>query len=487
MNRLLQDTSKNDRINLRTSLAGLSLICALALTPTVHAATLCVDQHGKPGCHSTIASAVAAAAPGDTINVDAGTYREDVVIGESLSLVGENPLTTIIDASALSNGVYVDGFDNAGLSEVLVTGFTVTSANFEGILVTDASAVTVWGNIVRGNDLSLQGGSGVCPGQPAFETAEGGDCGEGIHLIGVVHSSVADNFVWKNAGGILLSDEITTTHDNVVTRNLVFNNGYAGGITLASHPAYQGGGSTATAYGLYNNTVSENDSVHNGFGTGSGGAGIGIFSPGAGNRAYANQIVDNRLIGNAMSGVAVHTLAIISTKGNSGNPDASRNAIVGNFISGNGADAAVPTTVPTGISVMGVSPIVDLLISNNVIQDESIDVAFNSASTLDIHLNDFAGQVGVDNLNPLGIINARENWWGCAGGPGARGCSTVAGPGSAAVAFTPWLTRPMDGTLGHGLDGFFNLLHDYDFNHDPDCDLSQLLGMGFGLGFGFGR
>ena len=484
MNRFaLQDSLRPARFGLRISFLALSLTCILAFTATAHAATICVDQHGKAGCVTTIAAGIAAASPGDTVSVDAGTYREDVVIGKSLSLIGQDRNTTIIDATGLSNGVYVDGFDNPGLAEVIVSGFTVMYANFEGILVNNAAAVTVWGNIVRENDKNLQPSIALCAGMPVFETSEGGDCGEGIHMMGVVHSSVADNLVLKNAGGILISDETATTHDNGITRNLVLDNSYAGGINLASHPAYVKPGAVANlAYGLYNNTVSENDSIHNGFGTPSAGAGVGIFAPAAGNRAYANQIVANRLIGNAMAGIAIHNLVIVSTQGNSNNPDVSRNAIVDNYIAGNGPDAAAPTTVPTGISILGVSPITDLLVSNNFIEDEDINVAFNSASTLDIHLNDFqGGHIGIANLNPSGIVNARENWWGCSGGPGSRGCSTISGAGAAEVVFAPWLTRPMDGMAGHGFDRFFDFLHDYDFDHNRDCDLNHFFGHAFGL------
>ncbi len=48
----------------------------------------------------SIQAAVNAAAPGDTINVPAGTYTEQVFINKSLTLVGENRDTTIIKAPA---------------------------------------------------------------------------------------------------------------------------------------------------------------------------------------------------------------------------------------------------------------------------------------------------------------------------------------------------------------------------------------------------
>jgi len=475
---------KDARLGVRSSLVGLSLTAVLAFAPTAHAATLCVDQHGKPGCSSTISAAVAAASPGDTVQVDAGTYYEDVVIDKSLSLLGSNRDNTIINAIGLTNGIYIDGFDNSGLTDVVVTGFTVENANFEGILVNDADAITIWGNIVRENDKWLEPSSAVCPNMPAFETSEGNDCGEGIHLIGATHTIVSDNLVEMNAGGILISDETNSSHDNIVERNLVENNAYACGITLASHPAYVNPstpqtGTPVLAFGVYNNNIFQNDSIHNGFG--GGGAGVGVFAPGSGNRAYANSITSNRLIGNSLPGVAIHNHASIVVSaskssgggGGSNNPDVSRNAIVGNYIAGNGPDPDAPTTVPTGIAIHGDVAVVDTVITNNFIEDESIDVAFNSPSTLEIHLNDLSGHhVGIANLNAVGVVNARENWWGCPGGPGAWGCATVTGT---AVTYTPWLTRPMDGTLGHGFDRFFDFFHDYDFDCIRDYDFSHQL------------
>src|ERR1700751_4134981 len=125
---------------------GILLVAGLSSYST--AGTLCVNQGGTSGCYSRISEAVAAAANHDTITVAHGTYAEDVQIGKSLSLIGQNSHNTIIDASGLSNGVYGDGLDHPGLSGVVISGFTVKNANFEGILVTNASDVTIWGNQV---------------------------------------------------------------------------------------------------------------------------------------------------------------------------------------------------------------------------------------------------------------------------------------------------------------------------------------------------
>ena len=109
---------------------GLSiLVCS-----NVQAAERCVDASGKGGCSTTIGAAVVAAAPNDVIRVASGLYHEDVVIDKPLSLLGQSPQNTIIDATGLLNGVNVDGHGHPGLAHVIVSGFTVQNANAQGIV-----------------------------------------------------------------------------------------------------------------------------------------------------------------------------------------------------------------------------------------------------------------------------------------------------------------------------------------------------------------
>ena len=184
---------------------------------------------------------------------------------------------SIIDALGLPNGIYIDGIDapNHHLSQVVVTGFTVENANFEGILVTNASFVTVRDNEVINNDLSLNISVPTYPGQPAFETSEAEDCGEGIHLIGVDHSTVGNNTSEKNSGGILLSDETGATLHNLIIGNLAQDNPFDCGIILASHPPAPNTGLTSPP-GVYSNTIANNESFHNGYQVPGAGAGVGI-------------------------------------------------------------------------------------------------------------------------------------------------------------------------------------------------------------------
>ena len=77
-------------------------------------------------------------------------------------------------------GIFVNGLAAPGLNAVHISGLTVKNANLEGILVLNASAVTVAGNTVTNNNLALV--NGVCTMLPVFEPGELQDCGEGIHL-----------------------------------------------------------------------------------------------------------------------------------------------------------------------------------------------------------------------------------------------------------------------------------------------------------------
>jgi len=420
-------------------LAGTVLLATIC-HPAIASAS-CVNPSGRAGCYSTIVAAVAAASPGTTIHVAPGTYKEDVVIGKELSLIGADPASTIIDAAGLSNGIFIDGIDNPGLSNVLISGFTVEDANFEGILVANASSVTIRGNHVLNNDTSLDVTTDACNGPAAFETGETFDCGEGIHLLGAEYSTVADNVVENNSGGILLSDDTAENHDNLITGNFVKNNAYACGIVLASHaPAV---GSTAAHNGIVHNTISHNTSTQNGFQLPGAGAGVGIFTDGSGvGTNTGNIIVDNDLTDNGLPGIAFHSH--VGPNFHLPPDNLNDNIIIGNRISGNGADTGdTATPGPTGINLnsgAGGSPITGTVISGNVIDHETDDVAINTPAEVNLHFNNLlGGQTGVANLGS-GTINATNNYWGCFNGPGSRSCSGVSGTG---IVFIPFLRIPI--------------------------------------------
>jgi parallel beta-helix repeat protein len=385
-----------------------------------------VNPGGWGNCYKTIGAAVAAASPNDVINVSAATYKESVTITKPLSLTG---IQATIDATGLSRGIFVNGMAASGLANVHISGFTVKKANFEGILVANASEVSVSNNTVTGNNLALD--NGMCPGIEAFEPGEQQDCGEGIHLLGADHSIVTGNTVHGNSGGILLSDDTGATHDNLISFNQVSDNPFACGIVLASHPASSLVPSGISP-GVFHNTVYRNSSEHNGFSAG-GGAGVGLFAavPGAAN--YGNVIVENYLARNGHPGISMH--AHIPGQ------NVTDNMLVGNTLVNNGADTEdAATPGPTGINLYSAGPNPGNMVSANSIQQETDDVAVSVPSPVVVEFNNLFGpKTGVDNIG-VGLVDATWNWWGCFTGPSTSGaCSSATG---ANILSAPWLILP---------------------------------------------
>lgn len=412
------------------------LACAaiMLLSAPVFGASLCVNPHGSNGCEKTIQNAINSAAPGDTIHVASGTYTGGIIVDRPIALLGNGAGNTVIDATGSGNGIHVDGYDNAGLSRVIIRGFTIQNANHQGILVTNASDVSIIENRVTGNDRALQlspNGPPTCPGLPAYLVAfQGMDCGEGIQLSGVTHSTVADNVVEHNSGGILVSDDTAPNHDNFITDNLVRENPYDCSITLATHDLNPSQGMPPK--GVYHITVKGNTVVRNGLANGEG-AGVGIFAPTPFSQNYGNVIIENTLVGNGLPGVTLHSHAP--------GQNVNGHLIANNIIFGNGPDAESGTMEKAGIAITadpGAGPIKDIKVAGNKIFDEGIDVVFNAPGELLVHQNSFLDKTGVANLGP-GTVDATLNWWKCSHGPGHPGCASTDGPN---IQVRPALERP---------------------------------------------
>src|SRR5262249_51896895 len=143
------------------------------------------------------------------------------------------------------------------------------------------------------------------------------------------------------------------------------------------------------SYGVTNNTVIGNVSNHNGYQVPGAGAGVGIFAPFPGTTAAGNVVTHNELTNNGQPGVTMHNHAWAPPPAPAVNLN--NNVIVGNHISGNaadGEDAATPG--PTGINLYSVAPVWGTIVAENVIEDETVDVAFKAPSgQMNVHLNNF--------------------------------------------------------------------------------------------------
>ena len=165
---------------------------------------------------------------------------------------------------------------------------------------------------------------------------------------------------------------------------------------------------------------------------------VGALPRVGGFRQRLNKVIGNILENNGLPGVTIHNHAAPPTAPGVNLND---NVIMGNFISGNAADTADAATPGTaGINVYSVAAVYQTQILENTIQNEALDVVMNNPGAMDVHLNNLLGSgVGVANLGK-GTVNATVNFFGCAGGPGATGCTTVSGP--AVVSSAP-LSSPL--------------------------------------------
>jgi len=97
-----------------------------------------------PDDYSTIQKAINAANSGDTIYVKAGTYYEHVIVNKSLSLIGENKSTTIIDG--YGNGTVV----KVTADNVAIMSFTIQNGA-RGISLVYCTGAYLKDNEMTGN------------------------------------------------------------------------------------------------------------------------------------------------------------------------------------------------------------------------------------------------------------------------------------------------------------------------------------------------
>jgi len=180
---------------------------------------------------------------GHTIFVEQGTYYENVVINKSLSLIGEDRDTTII------NGNGTGAVTILTIQNVLLSNFTVMNAGFQApisasILLNETT------NCVIEN----------------VETTNSDPCG--ITLINSSHNKISRSKSFNNTWGLLL----VNSNENVIVENMISGNSYGIGL---------GGPEGSNNNLLADNTISDN--IYHG---------IDIF--GLDNQVSSNQILNNR-------------------------------------------------------------------------------------------------------------------------------------------------------------------------------------------------
>jgi parallel beta-helix repeat protein len=244
-----------------------------------------------PDDYPTVQAAVAAANPGDTVYVRAGTYFENVVIDKLMSLVGEKAQNTTIDGSGLADVLHIVADD------INVTGFTIRNSftsQYSGITLEYANHCNISGNNITNNWI------GVNLASPCHNNTISGNNITANNYYGVLlyssdNNSITGNNITNNSDGIYVA---SSSSSNSIAGNNITNNGV--GVYLVSYPSNNSilGNNIAANndYGVYiasysnGNSIAGNNITNNG-------DGINLASYSNNNSITRNNITDNSLYG----------------------------------------------------------------------------------------------------------------------------------------------------------------------------------------------
>lgn len=200
---------------------SLALYLALALSEA-HGATLRVPED-----HRSIQEAVNAAAPGDTVLVNDGEYRENVSISKPVVLKSANgPDATITEAAVEAEPV----FNVSNASAVTLEGFTARGSDASGISLKNVTKSSIT------NNRAVSNGSGISlfNSHENTVTANSADfnANYGIYLEKSNRNKFLDNSADYNGDkGIYLN----TSNLNSFVRNTANINTWNGIVLMASH------------------------------------------------------------------------------------------------------------------------------------------------------------------------------------------------------------------------------------------------------------
>jgi len=437
--------------------------------PSAPLANLYVEFGGTCGgnipCFNTIQAAVNAANPGDTINVYAGTYVEQINVNKALTLLGPNAGINPNTGSRVAEAVIIPTASdplNPGFAGPIVVTFSAPGVTFDGFTVDGDNPSLTSGVVFNGSDVD----------------AEFGIYGDGsANLDAVITNNITKNIgeiaIWLNTFGIggarnansrmtankvdnvlgafgqalrISDDAWVDVIDNVVTRSRL-------GITIEN---YSGNVTTHPSSLIANNNVTTFR--------------IGIRH----NLHYVYSAPGFRILLNTVQsyvqspmppqvttpttyeGIRVESVqqTVPVTVG--------ANTLTGNRTTLMGAGYTRVDGMDL-VNASNTSP--NIIFRFNVASDfirgafndtpalpnfgcnrltgntTGVYLSSNATSGLIAHANDIAGNgFGMQNDGPA-TVNAQQNWWGAASGPGSVGPGSGDGV-SINVDFTNWLASP---------------------------------------------
>jgi len=214
-----------------------------------------------PDDYSTIQEAINFSSEGDMIFVKSGTYHENLAINKSISLVGENVDTTIIDGNP-PEGYRIPITINS--DNVSVSRFKILYG-FNGIGIGDVKFCSISGNRIAGgtHGIVLVSSSYCNVTKNYFESI---GLSSAIQLSYANNNLVSGNYVTSCTEGIQiwLGSNNNTVTENTITRckNIAIGFQYSNDNILSQNDiSYSGVGTSI--YVSNNNTIFQNNYINN--------------------------------------------------------------------------------------------------------------------------------------------------------------------------------------------------------------------------------
>jgi parallel beta-helix repeat protein len=408
--------------------------------------------------NDSIQEAIDVANSGDTINVTAGTYQEQVIINKSLTLQGtDNPIII-----APSSPISFKFSESSKTWEPVVFAFggtadgTATSQNITG---TGTIQVTISGFTVDGNDrvptanrsagILLRNANGTISNNTIKNMSIDGKETFGIVANGNSNVTISENNVSGYArGGIGANGDGGSLTDPVaiIKNNTVTGPGKDEVVTWAPNGIQIGWGATGE---ITSNTVSGNGWPGTDW-TGSGilvhassdvevngntveGNETGIAVSGTSNKT----LIHNNIVNENTSGISIQDWSVNTTIEKNTVTNSTYDGIdICNFYGNPPTGTVIRSNTITGNNTE------DDETSGGIWIDDGVD-----GDEVSINLNNITSnnKFGILNTSTTNVADATQNWWGDLSGPSGKG----SGSGDAVsdnVKYCPWLDAE-DGQL----------------------------------------
>ena len=293
-------------------LVSLSLVLAAvgvlgtATAGTAAEALLYVDR-ANPGCSDagpgsaatpfcTIDRAASVAVAGQTVEVAAGTYAEEVIVDNSGTSTAPIVFRPAAGATVTVGGGRSHGFTIVGRSYVQVRGFSVVDTTADGISVKSSQSITLADNEVTGS------------GAPTST-----DHAVGIYLESTSGSVLSGNRLHHNSDrGIYLN----LSNNNTISANVSYSNAREYTREASGMHIYRSNGNTIMGNVTYSNEdsginiyqTSSNNLIVNNLTYNNGDHGIDVSQSTTGNRLIGNTVYKNVTAGLNAEGGATGTV-----------------------------------------------------------------------------------------------------------------------------------------------------------------------------------